>query len=92
MIEAISAIPAQDIKIGMADIIPSAVEPTGFLDSLNNNLQQSSSMLRDVALGKDVPNHELMLNFELAKQQLQLTIEIRNKIVDAYQELMRLQM
>lgn len=92
MIEAISAIPAQDIKIGMTDIIPSAAEPTGFLDSLNNNLQQSSSMLRDVALGENVPNHELMLNFELAKQQLQLTIEIRNKIVDAYQELMRLQM
>jgi flagellar hook-basal body complex protein FliE len=92
MIEAINALQTNDIKIGMTDVIQSSVESVGFIESLNINLQQSSAMLRDLATGKDVPSHELMLNFELAKQQLLLTIEIRNKCVDAYQELMRLQM
>ena len=35
--------------------------------------------------------HELMISLEEAKLALQLAVEVRNKILDAYQEILRMQ-
>lgn len=42
--------------------------------------------------GEDVDIHELMLTSQEAKLSLQLAVEMRNKLVEAYQEISRMQL
>lgn len=69
---------------------------TDFLkDSLSevNNLQKTGDEMSVRFAGGDpqVDIHDLMLALEEASIAKQLTIEIRNKLVEAYQEIMRMQ-
>ncbi len=92
MINAIENIQSITVAAGTTSLHDVTPANAGFLEQLNQSVSASTQMLSDVAAGKSMPTHELMLNLELAKQQLQLAIEVRNKLVDAYQELMRMQM
>lgn len=40
----------------------------------------------------DIDIHDVMIDMEKAHLALQLTIEVRNKLVEAYQEIMRMQL
>lgn len=58
-----------------------------------NNLQlesQKQDML--FALGETDNLHEVMIAAEKAGVALQFTIEVKNKILDAYKEIMRIQL
>jgi len=46
---------------------------------------------RKFATGESENLHELMIALEEAKLALDLTVEVRNKVVEAYQELSRMQ-
>jgi len=59
------------------------------VDGLQKEAQRSAL---DVATGQESDVHKTMVAYEKAMLALQLTIEIRNKIVEAYQEIMRIQM
>ena len=65
------------------------------LSSLVKNANQdqldAQKMTRDFAEGKDVELHEVMIAGEKAKTSLELLMEIRNKTVDMYKELTRMQ-
>lgn len=86
--------PIQSVERAMQTTETMALLPQAglFLGKLNEGLQQSSELLHQVAAGQPVATHELMLSYELAKQQLQLAVEVRNKVTEAYQELMRMQL
>lgn len=58
-----------------------------------NELQKTGDNMsvRFAAGDPQVDIHNLMLALEEASIALQLTIEIRNKLVEAYQEIMRMQ-
>ncbi|MCK8823556.1 flagellar hook-basal body complex protein FliE [Fuchsiella alkaliacetigena] len=63
-------------------------------DSINNvnKLQKDADQLSEkLALGKVDNVHDVMIAAEKAKLSLDLTLEVRNKIVDAYEEIMRMQ-
>jgi flagellar hook-basal body complex protein FliE len=64
-------------------------------DSLGevNDLQHRSDemAMRFAASDPTVDIHDLMLALEEASIALQLTIEIRNKLLESYQEIMRMQ-
>jgi flagellar hook-basal body complex protein FliE len=62
------------------------------LNKVNSDLLASENLTRDFALGKDVELHQVVLASEQASLALQLTIQIRTKIVEAYQEIMRMQL
>lgn len=65
-----------------------------FNDALHrvNNLQKKSdSMTEKLALGKVDNIHQVMIASEKAKLSLDLTLEIRNKVVNAYNKIMRMQ-
>jgi flagellar hook-basal body complex protein FliE len=47
-------------------------------------------MTKDFIMGKDVELHEVMIAGEKAKTTLELLMEIRNKAVDMYKELIRM--
>ncbi|MFZ5943713.1 MAG: flagellar hook-basal body complex protein FliE [Bacillota bacterium] len=58
-----------------------------------NNLQLDSDK-KALVFASGNPNidvHDVMISMEKAQLALQLTIEIRNKLVEAYQEVMRMQ-
>ena len=65
-----------------------------FSEALNkvNDLQlQSEQLTNDFAAGKTDNIHQVMIAAEKADISLQFTMQIRNKIMDAYNEIMRMQ-
>lgn len=66
--------------------------PVGqFLGGVNDLQMKADTAMEKLASGQDVDIHDVMLATEKASVALQLTTEIRNKLVDAYQEVMRMQ-
>lgn len=61
------------------------------LNELNNQLSNSDMQLRKLAAGESNNIHEVMLSLEKAKLSFELVLQIRNKTLEAYQELMRMQ-
>lgn len=62
------------------------------LSRLDSSLQSADSQLRAMAAGQDVPVHDVMISLEQARMQLMFMVEVRNRAVEAYQELMRMQL
>jgi flagellar hook-basal body complex protein FliE len=63
-------------------------------DSVNqvNNLQtQADTLAQQMASGKADNLHEVMLALNKASLALEFTIQVRNKVIEAYQEIMRTQ-
>lgn len=52
---------------------------------------QSSSMVNALLAGDNVPLHQAMIASEEASVSFQLMVEVRNKLLESYQELMRMQ-
>lgn len=62
------------------------------LNKLNEKQIEADNITNDFIAGKDVEVHEMMLSTEEAKMSLQLAIQVRNKVVEAVQELTRMQL
>ncbi len=62
------------------------------IDQTNNNLVQSDETVKNFVKGNIDNPHEVMIQLEEAHLALQFTIQMRNKVVEAYQELMRMQL
>lgn len=62
------------------------------LDSLNEKQVIADNITSEFIAGGDVEIHEVMLATEEAKMSLQLAVQVRNKIVEAVQELTRMQL
>lgn len=62
------------------------------LDKINDKQIEADNTTNDFIEGKDVSIHEVMLKTEEAKVSLQLAVQVRNKLVEAYQELNRMQL
>lgn len=56
-----------------------------------NTLQQKSDIAFERLLTGDIEFHDAMIIAEKANLALQLTMAIRTKVLEAYQELMRMQ-
>lgn len=61
------------------------------LNKVNSAQIQAEKMANDFAIGNDVQLHQVIIATEKASLALQLTMQIRNKAIDAYQEIMRMQ-
>lgn len=72
------------------------IEPVGFADHLvsavnqiNTVRSQSAKQIEDFTLGKqDVSLNDVMVDMQKASLGLQMGIQVRNKLVAAYQEIM----
>ncbi len=57
-----------------------------------NASQNESAALKDAFMtGQNVELHELMISMERAGIAMELTLQVRNKLLDAYQEIARMQ-
>jgi flagellar hook-basal body complex protein FliE len=61
------------------------------LMAVNEQLVTAEGELQDLASGRQSNLHHVMLTMEEAKQSFQLLVQVRNKLLDSYQELMRMQ-
>ena len=61
------------------------------LANVNQSIVDSNQAIEDLALGKVESTHEVIIAMEEAKMSLQLAVEVRNKLVEAYQEILRMQ-
>lgn len=75
-----------------------AAPERSFADMLNENLQQvndlqgqADNLVAKVAAGDLESVQAAMVSLEKASLALDLTVQVRNKVLEAYQELMRTQ-
>lgn len=61
------------------------------LQEVNNLQTQSRDMKQQLLTGNVEDLHQVMIAGEKAGVALQLTVQIRNKVIEAYQEIMRMQ-
>ena len=62
-----------------------------FLKAVNESQKDSSQKVSDVIQGKSNNLHEAMMMLEESKLSFQLMLEIRNKLLDSYKEIERMQ-
>jgi flagellar hook-basal body complex protein FliE len=63
----------------------------GALENVNETQVQSNAATQALMNGNMDNLHQVMITAEKASVTLQTTLEIRNKVVEAYQEIMRMQ-
>lgn len=61
------------------------------LDKVNESQIESDKLTEKMALGQNVDLHQVMIASQKSSVAMQLTLEVRNKAVEAYQEMMRMQ-
>ncbi len=71
---------------------------TGFGEYLKNALNEvnkleleADNLTKRLAAGEDIDLHTVMIATEKANIALQMTVQVRNKAVEAYTEIMRMQ-
>ncbi|HWO77951.1 MAG TPA: flagellar hook-basal body complex protein FliE [Bacillus sp. (in: firmicutes)] len=62
------------------------------IEQVNKTQIESDQMTQKLIKGEDVELHEVMIAASKASVTLQATIEVRNKVVEAYKEVMRMQL
>ena len=62
-----------------------------FLSWVNAQQQNAKGVKEAVLRGEDVPLHRMVIEFEKAGVALNLFIEVRNRLLEGYQELLRMQ-
>jgi flagellar hook-basal body complex protein FliE len=92
--------PAQLRELPLAaQSIPSAERAQGSFNSLlgsfvgevNSRQVAAGEAVNGLLSGQPVPLHQAMVAMEEASLSFQLMVEVRNKLLEAYQELMRMQ-
>ena len=68
-----------------ADLIKKSIE------SVNSKQAESDKVTAELATGQSSNIHDVMIKMEEAEISLRLMVQMRNKVVDAYQEIMRMQ-
>jgi flagellar hook-basal body complex protein FliE len=61
------------------------------LDRLNTQMQANDQSIQQLALGGTDNLHQVMMSLERTRLAFELALQVRNKALEAYQELMRMQ-
>jgi flagellar hook-basal body complex protein FliE len=61
------------------------------LDEVNTELSQADMQVRQLAVGSQTNLHEVMIALEKARLGMELVVQVRNKLLDAYQSIMQMQ-
>ncbi len=60
------------------------------LDALSQSQQNSDALMQKLALGEDVDLHQVMIAAEENDVNFRVAVAIRDKLVEAYREIMRM--
>jgi flagellar hook-basal body complex protein FliE len=99
----VGRIPVQPMEIGLLPEIPPATNAAkatgkkfesvleGFLNDVDDLQKRSDEVQRGALEGTVRDIHEVMIAAEEAGIAFELMVELRNKLLEAYRELMRMQ-
>ncbi|EJO5346028.1 flagellar hook-basal body complex protein FliE [Clostridium botulinum] len=73
-------------KINFGDVLKDK------LDGVNAKQVKADNSTEAFIKGEETDIHNVMLNAEEAKMSMELAVQVRNKLVEAYQELNRMQL
>jgi len=93
-IDAVSPMPTQ-LQVGAPAQMASADFRSvldGGLAQVDQGLKAADQQVRALAAGHEIAPHEVMISMEQARMHLTLLVEVRNRVVEAYQELARMQL
>ncbi|MGF2615644.1 flagellar hook-basal body complex protein FliE [Rossellomorea vietnamensis] len=62
------------------------------IEEVNASQKESDMMTEKLVRGENVDLHHVMIASQKASITMQTTMEVRNKVVEAYQEIMRMPM
>jgi flagellar hook-basal body complex protein FliE len=94
--------PAPDLAALNSDSPPQAASAAGasgdsfqnllgsFVGEVNDKQVAASDAIAGLMSGKNVTLHQAMISMEEASVSFQMMVEVRNKVLDSYQELMRM--
>jgi flagellar hook-basal body complex protein FliE len=92
----IAAAPTTPAQAGTTD---AAAPATSFSEMLANGLNDvqdkvnhADNLVRAFALGEDVPIHQVTVALEEARLSVELALQVRQRLVDGYHELMNMQL
>ncbi|MEJ5377226.1 MAG: flagellar hook-basal body complex protein FliE [bacterium] len=60
------------------------------MEEVNALQEQAEQAIQDLATGQTEDLHKTMILMEKAELSLKLMVQVRNKLLDAYQEIMRM--
>lgn len=96
-LEAIGALEASAFA-NIGSVRPAAAASgTGFdtllgeLQQLNSQMHANDQAIQSLALGGTDNLHQVMMTLERTRLSFELALQVRNKALEAYQELMRMQ-
>ena len=61
------------------------------VDKVNQDQLEANTAIKELVAGRNKNIHETMLAVERADTSLKLMMQVRNKVLDAYREIMRMQ-
>ena len=97
MLDPVSALgaPLADATPSIASAQKPAADFSGWLvrqmDDLNTKLSQADMQVRQLAVGDNTNVHQVMMSLEKARLSLELVVQVRNKVLEAYQSVMQMQ-
>jgi flagellar hook-basal body complex protein FliE len=75
----------RDVATTFSDVLKQSVE------KVNEYQHHADSAIKELVAGRSKNIHETMLAIERADTSLKLMMQVRNKMLDAYKEIMRMQ-
>ncbi len=91
---------ARSSSLGNAAQGPEAPGPGGMnfsdllqdsLNKVNTDQMEADQAMKELVAGRNKNIHETLLTVERADTSLKLMMQVRNKVLDAYREIMRMQ-
>ncbi len=61
------------------------------MNNLNDVQSSAKTMMQDFASGGDIEVHEVMMGIEKADISMNLALQVRNKILEGYNDIIRMQ-
>jgi flagellar hook-basal body complex protein FliE len=80
-----AAAPAPGVSASFGELV------TRGLDDLNTQLVASEAGLQRLAAGDTQNLHQVMIQMEESRLSLQLAMQVRNRLLEAYQDVMKMQ-
>ena len=64
----------------------------GGIDHVNQQLTEADAKVAAFALDDTIPPHQVILAIDEARDALELMLQVRSRLVEGYQEIMRMQL
>ena len=95
-VEAVSFIPSARAEAIEAKLTGPAAPGFGAalaaeIGKVNDKMQSADKQVQDLALGKAANLHDVMIALEETKLSFQLMVQIRTRALEAYQDILRMQ-